>query len=238
MIERTTASSIYAMAYGVHKTGPDRCYYCGASCPREVAHGEPSPHLLRWAGRRPVTALCPGNAYCCGGCQAWRRPRASFAVLGGGVKDNTQAKRHAWYATPSAAWVVGEKSSRALYERLLTPPCRFFLALLEGGDAAPDNLLQLAEGNDNPIVKADTPLHFTVNNIRHTYTVYELQQAVRGDAGREPGVRALVRLLGPVPTDMPEVREPETPPPTPPGKPKLNDHRVGADRRLVRKSGG
>jgi hypothetical protein len=44
----------------------------------------------------------------------------------------------------------------------------------------------------------DTPLDFTVNNIPHIFTVYDLQEAVKhGSTGKEPGARVLIKMLGP-----------------------------------------
>ena len=45
---------------------------------------------------------------------------------------------------------------------------------------------------------AGTELYYTLNNKVLAYSVYELEEGLKGDAtGLEPGVRALIELLGP-----------------------------------------
>jgi hypothetical protein len=204
-----SARDVYATASGFSLSGPDRCHYCGGACERTTTHNEPVPVLLGRTDTYGVTrkkaewAAYPGLPYVCLACQAWRRPRITVPYFGGGIKDGQTARKHAWYCTPGGAWGVGPSSGPKLMERLLSPAARFFLALLEG-DEPPDNLLQCFAVNDNDEIKAETPLHFTVNNVPHTYTVYQLEQAGlrRTTQGLDPGAAALVRILGPVPEHL------------------------------------
>lgn len=203
------ASEIYALSQGIQCTGPEGCHYCGGPCGRALTHGEVIQPLLGRPLGKEYRAR-PGCPYICIGCWLWNRKRGSAPYLSGGVKDGSPVKSHSWYVTDSGAWAINPKMcSPKLYPRLLSPPSLFFMALLEG-DNPPDNLVSLAIANEHSEIKSDTSLYFTVNNVKHYYTVYELEQAcLTGQQGREPGVRALLRILGPIPREY--VKHPEQP---------------------------
>lgn len=198
-LTRYTASMIYAMSQGGKCDGDQECHYCGGPCTRLLTHGEPvQVHTGRPAGG---VRLRPGNPYVCVGCWMWGFKRVSAPHLSGGVKDGVAPKKRSWLVSAEAKDLTPACGPK-LYERLLSPPPLFFLALLEG-DSPPDNLIQCAVANVCTDPKADTPFWLTVNNARHRYTVYELEQAaLHGPEGREPGVRALLRLFGPVPKEL------------------------------------
>ena len=107
--------------------------------------------------------------------------------------------KHSWWITERGAWVIGPDDKQALYEKLLCPPLKFVLTLLDSNSSS--NLLQLAAVNQHNTIKANTPLEFTINNIKFTYSVYELKEGLsnhkEGKPGKEPGVRELIKLLGP-----------------------------------------
>lgn len=195
-----TASEVYALSQGAECVGPEQCHYCAGPCARSFTHGEP---IGLFTGM-PVGGVRkrPSCPYVCIGCWLWRRKRRGVAYMGGGNKENTTPCRHSWYVTPNGAWAISDQSAPTLYARLLSPPPLFFLAFIEG-DPSPDNLIQLGHANDNGRLNADTELTFTINNVPYRYTVYELEQAaLTGPQGREPGVQALLRILGQVPSDL------------------------------------
>jgi len=66
------------------------------------------------------------------------------------------------------------------------------------------NLIQLAVVNDLPEIRDDTLLAFTVNGVVHHYTTYELSEVLKtGDPnGKDPGVQALWRIVGPTKIDL------------------------------------
>jgi hypothetical protein len=188
-----SASDVYALAHGTRNSGDEECHWCASKCGRLWKHDEPPPVPFI---RTITTSLRRANLYICVGCWLWRRKSTTANYLEGGQRDRQEAQYHSWLFTPEGAWVVRPESLETLRERLLKPPLRFVLALLDGPRQA--NVLQLLKANDVPEVQAATPLVFTINNIPHTYTVYELAEAIKtGDAnGCEPGTAALLRILG------------------------------------------
>ena len=194
-----SASDLFALSQGCVNHGDQQCHWCGSACDRTWTHDDvPSVPFMR----STTTARCPGNAWVCAGCWLWRRGSVTVNFLGGGQKDRQKAGNHSWLVTEEGAWALGTDSRQAAYDILLKPPRRFLLALRTDVPV----LLQLALANDHIGLDTQTPIKFTLNNIPHTYTVYELAETLRhGPEGREPGARALLRYLGPV-------RLPEPPP--------------------------
>lgn len=189
------ASELFAKSQGTVCSGPWRCYWCGSGCSEDWLHddGPPVPFL-----KRNGLARCPSEPWICVGCFLWRRPRVTVPFLtidnDPPFKDRQCAVNHSWFVTEDAALAI--QNPAALYQKLLAPPKRFFLSLLS--DKEQKNHLQLCEVNDFPEVRADTPIAFTLDNIKHTYTVYELEEALRSEpTGKEPGVQAIMRTLGP-----------------------------------------
>lgn len=188
-----TAPALYALACGHECSGPDRCYWCAAPCAKVIPHNDQPPALV--ARKANPHARCPGNQYQCVGCWLFGRARVTVHWLGGGLADGMSPARLSWWLTPDGAWAVRPEDAAALYEALRRPPLRSCLALLDG---EPVNRLQNGLVNDLDVVKAGTPLAFTINGVPHAYTIYELDEVLKGadPAGTEPGVQALLRLFG------------------------------------------
>jgi hypothetical protein len=187
------ASQLYAISQGHTCAGFHECHWCGGPCDGRLTHDDPPPSI----GVRRQPCKRPANPYCCLGCWLFRRKRVTVSFLAGGYRDGRSPLHFSWWVTEKGAWALDKDDGPDLYECLLDPPSRFFLAMLDGADV---NHLQLAVANDNPPKSpADTKLHFTINGIPHDYTVYELTEALTSSsvAGKEPGVAALVKLLGP-----------------------------------------
>lgn len=191
-----TASELFAIANGGRNEGKDECHWCVQPCPQLWRHDDDPVVPFQ---RTSTYARRPSSHWVCFGCWRFRWKRVTVPFLGGGFKDGQCAEGHSLWVTEQGVWVVRlkEKEDReALYRQLLQPPLRWCLMLLEG--AGQVNRLHLAVANDHVHgVRADTALDFTVNNIRHSYTPYDLEEALRhGADGKSPGVQALVRLLG------------------------------------------
>lgn len=187
-----TAPSLFALAQSTLNDGADRCHWCGSPCPRQWPHDDRSTDPFT---PRRSTAKLPGNTYICRGCWLWRRKRVTVTFLSGKQLDRREACDHSWWIVEEGAWGVSKEDNEEVYLRLLCPPVRFTLCLLNqyGGQ----NLLHLAHVNDNYQVKADTPLYYTLNNTKMEYTVYELEEALKhGTDGKHPGVRALIDFFG------------------------------------------
>lgn len=223
-----TASQIYALSQGSKCEGDRPCHYCGGPCGRDIPHGE----AIRLFTGRPVGGVRrnPSSPYMCVGCWLWRKKKVSVPWLSGGVKDGGTPARFDWVVGPAGAWGISPACRSALYRRLLSPEGPFFLMLWEG-DGPPDHVIQCCPGNDGPYENT-TEIGFALNNHALTYSVHELEQAARlGPQGRDPGVRALLRVLGDVPAELTaHLKPPERPEDTDPkgrGRPpKFPDGRV------------
>lgn len=187
-----TGPELYALAHGHRCTGPEMCHWCGAPCDRSRRHDDPPP--IPFARTRTVALYAPGHWECVG-CYLWRRPRVTIRFLCGEYVDCKPAKNFAWLVTPTDARAIRPENVPDLCDFLLTPPPVWSLSLLEGAEV---NHPQLHAVNENPGTELRTVLWYTVNGVRHSYTVYELEAALRAGNtdGREPGVRTLVQLLG------------------------------------------
>lgn len=155
--------------------------------------------------------------------------RASFTAryFDGGLRDRQTGPRNSWWITRMEAVAIRPADSQHLWKLLLKPPHQFALGLAEPGCL---NHLHCTIANDMVEVKAGTPLAFTVNNIPHTYTVNELEDAIRnGGSGKEPGVQALMRFLGPCQLLAEEKREKRGP-----GRPPAGPDAKVLDKTLAR----
>ena len=192
-----TAPSLYAIANSKVCAGPDNCHWCGAHCERLLPHGDKRSPMA--VGKHPY-ARFPNNNYQCIGCWLFGRKLVTTFILGGGLKDSQDPSKHSWWITTEGSWTVRiPQDAAALYKVLLRPPMTFVCSLLEGPNSPP-NRLQTALANNHKEIKASTPLTFTINGVPYCYSVYELEEALTspGDlAGMLPGVRELIRLLGP-----------------------------------------
>ncbi len=187
------ASDLFAEATGLRNGGHLPCHWCGAQCLPQWKHDDP--------GRQPhskiyTPAKFPQSLYVCNGCRMFRRSSFTIRFLDESFRDRQTGGQHSWWMTTKGVWGVQKGSCAALLELLLSPPLRFCLALTDG--TAP-NYLQLMVVNDLAEVLADTPLRFTVNNVVFSYSVYELEDAVklRITDGKEAGIRELMKFLGP-----------------------------------------
>ncbi len=196
------ASELFANAIGLKVFGNEQCHWCGGGCPRTWLHD--GPNLRMPFVRNTEQARVPNACWCCVGCWSWRRRRVTVSFLGGGYKDNRTNKDYQWWITPEGALAVRKEDYKKLWEHLLNPPLVFSLMLWETGE--PNTHLHLAVANKKELIRAETKLKFTVDNKEYEYSVYELEEALRhGDSGKDPGVRALIRILGK--TELPELEK-------------------------------
>lgn len=190
-----TASELYAVSQGGSCQGWSECHWCGSPCTTNWLHDDsPIIPFVRYNTR----AKKPLNPAICYGCWRWRWKRTAITYLSGSGKDAQCAQNHSWWITEAGAFAIrldNREDRETLYPLLLNPPLRFCMTLLDGDGNT--NHLHLNNVNDNFEVKGETPLHFTINSIPHSYTTYELEMGLRnGTQGKSPGVLALVRLIG------------------------------------------
>lgn len=186
-----SASDVYAQALCAKNEGSYECHWCASASSPQWVHDDspPTPFV-----KSKTRAKRPGNPFVCKGCWLWARKRTTVTFLDGTWKDGQCAMNHGWWVTASGARAVKPQDHGLLYQQLLKPPHRFLLCLVTPGT---HNLLHCAVANDLLEIKSSTPLRFTLDNIEMTFTVHELEDALRnGPTGKEPGVQALVRFLG------------------------------------------
>ena len=200
------AVELFARSQSAKTEGPELCHWCGSSCNKMWVHDDlgmkiyrPGPAINDVVGipdLKRTTAKRPGDQFICIGCWLYRRKRITITFLSGRQVDRKEACNYSWWITEEGAWGLEQADAEEIYLRLLNPPHRFVLSLLDHyGD---QNLLHLACGNDHIEIKADTPLTYTLNNKAMKYTVYELEEAMKhGTDGKSPGVRALLEFFGP-----------------------------------------
>lgn len=205
-----TAPQIYALANNSSQreatTGLDCCHWCGSPCEKKWPHDDPglTPFYLTpvnedsaiTAHRIRTTAKFPGNKFICLGCRIYRFKRTTINFMNGEFKDGKEACGHSWWADLSEAKALTKECNEQIYPKLLEPPHQFVLSLTDqyGGY----NYIHLAIANNHTEIKADTVIHYTLNNKPMEYTVYELEQALKhGTEYKSPGVRVLVDFFGP-----------------------------------------
>lgn len=201
------ASELYAASQGDCCQGVDECYWCSAPCGHIYMHNQHRPQpgdrvykpgvtVLRQGERVYQYAARPGNGFICKGCWLWRRPRITVTYLDGRFKDIQNPSNHSWFITYDGAWGVDVLCNKHLYEKLLDPPFAFCVALVDKLDE--QNHIQFAVVNEHGEVKNNTELFFTIDNVKYSYSVFELEDSLRsGDSqGKSPGVRELIRVLG------------------------------------------
>lgn len=200
--KQLSAAQLYALSQSSECRGPEECHWCCSPCAQLWIHDDPPPMI----GVKRVLAKRPGNQHICVGCWLFRRRRTTIKFLSGKLLDARCLCNFPLVITRKDAHAIDYKEDKeALYKMLLSPDEELVLALLDGSKEA--NHLQLMIYNNLKDAKADTPIHFTLNNIPHNYTVYELTEAIKsGDVeGKSPGVAALFRLLGEY--QFPEVKK-------------------------------
>ena len=182
---------LYAAANGMKCEGPEACHWCGSPCDQTWTHDDklPIPFV-----RARTTALKPSGRWICRGCWMFRRPSTTVRFASGGeFKDRQRPQDWSWLITSGEAVALRPVDHRRAYEMLLKPPLRFALAL-RNGEPLP---LHLGVVNDLAEIRTDTQLGFTIGGVRHSYSIYELREALtNGIEGKENGVRALVNFLG------------------------------------------
>lgn len=194
---------MFAISQGIKCEGDLECHWCSAPCTREYLHDDPPPIAFY---KSVSTARRVSSHYVCKGCLAFRRNRTTVRFLNGGFKDGQAPMDHSWYFCDTGAWTLCPADTRKLYQTLLNPPLRFVLALLVNGPVSSGvllkegmkNHLQLMIVNDCKEILGDTLLWYTINGVKHAYTVYELLEGLKSGIsdGKEPGTRTLLELLG------------------------------------------
>lgn len=202
-----SAADLYAISQRRENTGEERCHWCNSKCPRLIQHDD---RPLMVGIRNTSTAKNFSSGYICIGCWLWRRTRISVEHLmkkENGLpwlRDGHCPVNHSWWIINEGAWILQKSDYPDLYDKLLKPPLRFTLSLLSAPKLLPidpipkpGNLLHLAKCNDTVKIDANTTLWYTIDNIAHCYTVYELEQLLlHGKQGKEAGVQTLVNFLG------------------------------------------
>ena len=233
------ASELYALSQGVQCNGRYSCHWCSAPCGNQWFHDDTPPQI---GVRVTQGARRPANPYICIGCWLFRRKRITVSFLRSEkgeftFRDGQSPTRHSWFVTEQCARAIETPDFQLLYATLLSPPKRFFLSLLDNRTPANgvENRLHLQVANDVEELRADTVLHFSVNNVPLTYTVFELEELLTSAdpeeslAGRSPGVHALYRLLGPykpTPAEEPKAKRGR-------GRPITEDDRMLKSHREI-----
>jgi len=231
-----TAAEYYATLFGSKCSGDNRCHWCNSPCDRRWFHNDPLPRPFC---KQKSLARNPSSYWICFGCFHWHKPRTTVTFLDGTQRDKQTACQYSWWLDDQGPLAVKRDNADLIYAKLLNPPLRFVLALLDGANEI--NHIQFFELNDNVEVKASTVLRFTLNGILHTYSVYELEEALkRGPEGKEPGVNALIRLFGMRPDDAPILSDESNAKKSKRGRPWEDDAKLAAKniKRTIVKSGG
>lgn len=210
-----TTPELYASIEGRICQGTQRCHWCGAGCSQTYLHNEPPPVI---GAPKLNVAKIPSSPYICHGCWLFRRGSITITFPDESRKDRCKPLEYGWFLTPGQALGIkphdtldeeGLYPSKKLYEILLNPPPKFSLSIIDKGTTL---YPQLTPVNDFKEIAKDTTLLFSLNNIQHNYTVYELEEALRephivqwiegkpnwSDPKNSPsaGVRALLKRLG------------------------------------------
>ncbi len=137
----------------------------------------------------------PGNGFICSGCWIYRCQRVTLQFLTEGFRDGQTAASHSWWLSGEGFYALRKEDHTKLYEHLLKPPNRFALSFRSA--AVPRNELHCSILNDHAVLRADTELFFTFDNVPFIYSIHELEMAIKqGGNGRLPGVQLLLRHLG------------------------------------------
>jgi hypothetical protein len=187
-----TVSDLFARVQAGENFGPEVCHWCGSPCTRTIVHDDPYPIPFQ---KRTTFAKCRNSIYVCTGCWSYRWKKVTVKYLTGGWKDGSTLSAHSWLMTRQGVWALKtvEVQLESIYTWLLAPPPEFSLSLLEN---AKENMIQAASLNFLSEVKGDTPLKVTVDNSEQTYTVYDLEYALKEGTAPTPGVASLLRVIG------------------------------------------
>lgn len=207
------ASELYAHSEGTSCAGELECHWCSAPCGRLWPHDDLPPIPFSRGTNNRFHAKRPGSFYICNGCFLFRRKRVTVRFWDKTFLDGKCPVNFSWWFSPATGPVaVRPGDGRHFYPTLLKPPLKFCLGLMDEPHQA--NHLQLMVANHLHVIRANSALAFTVNGVGFRYTVYELGEALRSKdlEGKEPGVRELVRLLGPPSEELHKELLKNTPP--------------------------
>lgn len=198
------ASELYALSQGFKCGGKEKCHYCLGPCSQKYLQDDWDHGPFKKSSLLP---RYPGGRWMCEGCYRWGRRSLTLEYLGGGYKDGQTPKKHSWLITPESARGLVQEKGELILEWLLRPKLPFCLSIVTG-ERIP-NLIHLALVNDQEVLKADTELVFTIDRAEYSYSVFELEQAIkdRDAQGKLAGVRALLGLY--LPPEPPGVIEEE-----------------------------
>lgn len=204
-----TVPQLYAESLGKYCEGSEKCYWCSAPCNRKWLHGN-GPNLPFRQYKEPVN--CVASSHICIGCWLFRRPRVTIDFLNDEREDFRSPRHQSWIITESWHKAINKNCIDKVYNFLLNPELPFALLLI---DEAEHNYAQSGVVNLEQELKDTTNLSYSLDGHVHTYTIYELQEALQnGPEGKEPGVQTLLRVLKtPTPaidlTSLEDIEEPE-----------------------------
>lgn len=219
------ASELYAISEGKKCEGKRECHWCGAACEEKWLHDEPPPLI---GVRRSAMVARPNNPWICTGCWLWRRQRITINLLDGTQRDVQTPAKHCWLISDKTSLAFYAADHRQILFKLLTVPVAPFSLILRTPGNGVDVHIQMAVVNEmnNPTI--NTPMFFTLDNIKHQFTLYELDEALKHtDTGKEPGVRVLAKIFDGLVPKVPDG-------PAPVGHPYPADNR-SLNRRASKK---
>lgn len=188
------ASELYAACNGEKCEGQERCHWCLAPCDQKQRHDDVPFLPFVKSAQFPKY---PSGPWICRGCWLWRRTSLSIKFLDGTIKDRHAPMSNSWWFDDKEIFGLRKMEGQKAYDLLLKPPLKFCMTILTGDRVK--NFIHLAEANEFTEIKANTPIVFTLDNIRMEYTVYELEEGLRhGVDGKMPGVRTLIEFFGKV----------------------------------------
>lgn len=218
------ASELLAIVHKSPCSGSDTCHWCGCCCERIWPHDEPV-YLPFSKGRS--RGKCPSSSYICQGCWLYRRRRVTYNFFDHGFKDGQCLQDWSWLLTDDGIWILRKEDYPLLWEFLLSPSLRFALSLVS--DTSLKNEVHLTILNELPEINASSQLHFSLDNTILGYTIYELEHAIsKSPNGSQPGVHALLRILGTPPAQKEQPKRDK-------GRPATEDGKV--TQKLIRVSG-
>ena len=190
--ENLSAPQLYALSQGTCCEGVEKCHWCGSPCQKTWIHNDPRPPPFL---RSTSLAQQASSLWICVGCWLFRRERVTIPFLGGGFKDGQKICRYSWWITHQGAWALRRADGPLFFKHLFKTPNKFIITLVDGEKNV--NHLQFASVNTGSM-DPETPLTFTLNNIPHHFSIYELQEAAFSNVtnGKESGVRVLTSLFG------------------------------------------
>ena len=194
MFSGTHPSQLYAFTHNYVCEGSFHCHWCGMPCGNLWRHDDP-PLII--GVRSKSGAKYPNEPYLCWGCWLYRFKRTTVTHLSSGqFTDGQTPPKHSWWITEAGCWSIRPPDYPVLLEKVRNPPLRFTLALIDPHNGP--NWLHYWILNDHAKITPMTTHQFTFNNVRHVYSIAELEDCLAGKAeGKEAGSRLLADLLRP-----------------------------------------